>query len=81
MRQHAGAAVGAADECDRLLGLQQRRLAIALALLELLAVLDDVVVRLCEQPRAAQQPDVAVLERLDDARHQVELREGQKGGI
>ena len=81
VRQHAGAAVGATHERDGLSGRQQRRFAVALALLELLAALDDVALGLHEQPRAAQQPDVAVLERLDDARHHVELRESQKDGV
>jgi hypothetical protein len=53
MRRHAGAAIGATHELDRLRGRQKRRLAVSLALLKLLADLDDVVVLLREQPLTA----------------------------
>ena len=79
MRQHAGAAIGSPQESGRLPSAQQWFLAVPLALLEPLPPLDAILGWLQEQPRAAHQPDVFSLERLDYARQHVQLREGGEG--
>ena len=66
MRHGAGAAVAPANERHRLVGLQQRRGrdATRLERLEVLPPDDAVAGGLREQPRRADEADVATLQRL-----------------
>lgn len=75
MRHDADRAIGAAHEVHCLMGLQERRFAVALALLEPLALLHAVRDGLFQQPRGPHQPDAALAESLHDSRGGVELRE------